>query len=608
MCGICGYLAREKLKSGSELLRNMGQTIAHRGPDDMGFYEEDEIGLCHRRLSILDLSSKGHQPMQYSERYIIVFNGEIYNYVEIRDKLKEVGYVFCTSTDTEVILAAYAHWGKKCVEYFNGMWAFAIWDSEEKELFCARDRFGVKPFYYHINEERFLFASEIKALIKDVNIERIANEPIVYDYLTQGLLEHTDETFFTGIYKLPAGSYATIDKELNISIVKYYDVCFSEQTKGKISEEDQKVFRDLFEQSVRFRLRADVPVGSCLSGGLDSSAIVCCMDDILKKQKSDVLQHTFSYCTTDKRIDERKYMKAVENSTDVIPHQIFSKVSGLKNELEDLIYFQDEPFSSTGMYASYCVYRAAKENNIKVLLDGQGADEILCGYRKSRVYYVRSLLREKRFIKGFLELMGSVTQIRQSMFLKNDIFKLKKILFKKEVINKRDFLRKDFKEKVKGFDYSRANNFQHNDVFVVSLPALLRYADRNSMAFSVESRLPFLDVNFVEYCAALPLGKKMHKGWSKYIMRKSLLLPSIIKKRKDKIGFATPEDIWLKTEREYFKKIFENENIRSKDFVDTDQLLNNWDEILDKDNGTGLFRYICLELWMQKFDVKTKRK
>lgn len=607
MCGICGYITKgkENIDEYRELLNKMQQSIAHRGPDDVGIYQESGIGLAHRRLSILDLSSKGHQPMEYKDKYVVVYNGEIYNYLELKEELVKKGYVFDSDTDTEVLVAAYDCWGKECLELFNGMWAFAIWDKVEKKVFCARDRFGVKPFYYHINGERFIFASEIKCLLKDEKIQRIANKNIVYDYLTQGLVEHTEETFFDKIYKLPAATYMIIQNGEIMEKSAYYDVDFVEDIKGKVSMNDIIEFGNLFRDAVSLRLRADVPVGSCLSGGLDSSSIVCCVDELIHADASEIEQHTFSFCTNDSRIDERKYMHAVTEETKTISHQIFLDDSDLKKELNDLIYTQDEPFSSTGMYASYCVYRDAKNNNVSVLLDGQGADEILCGYRKSRIYYVKRLIKCKKFFSAFKEMICSINQMNSTMFLKNDLYKVKRIIFKeKGKITNNDYLKKNFKEKVKGYDYDRSIDFQHNDVFKVSLPALLRYADRNSMAFSVESRLPFLDYRFVEFCAKQPLSKKIKNGTSKYIMRQSLKMPDIVKKRKDKIGFATPEDVWLKNNSEYLKGIFNGETFLTEQFVDRRKILEEWDDILERQNGAGLFRYVCLELWARVFEVK----
>lgn len=608
MCGICGYssISKNVTDKYKILLNDMQKSMFHRGPNDMGMFQEGNVGLCHRRLSIIDLSSKGHQPMEYIGRYLITYNGEIYNYIELRKELMEYGYCFETNTDTEVLIAAYDCWKEKCLLKFNGMWAFAIWDRKEEVMFCSRDRFGVKPFYYHINEERFLFASEIKTLLCDSAIKRVANNNIVYDYITQGLVEHTEETFFEGIKKLPAASYFFVKNGKVIKKAQYYDVQFSEKIENKVTEKNIEDFSKLFRKAVELRLRADVPVGSCLSGGLDSSSIVCCVDELLKtEEKSE--QHTFSFCTEDKRVDERKYMKAVVDETKVIAHQVFSDEKGLIDELTDLIYTQDEPFSSTGMYASYCVYRDAKQNGVTVLLDGQGADEILCGYRKSRIYYIKQLFSQKKYWSVIREGILSILQVKNSMFIKNDIDKIKRIVFPNRKRTKpASYMNKNFSDNVKGYDYDRQKNFQHNDIFVVSLPALLRYADRNSMAFSVESRLPFLDFNFVEFCADLSVSKKICNGMSKYIMRKSLKMPEIVRKRKDKIGFATPEDIWIKRNSSSFKKLFQEDEVRMGQIIDYKRLLSEWDSIVDRQHGTGLFRYICLELWARKFDVISK--
>lgn len=613
MCGICGYILKnvnvsyEDINEYKLLLNDMQKALQHRGPDDYGIIQENEMGLGHRRLSIVDLSKKGHQPMTYMNRYVITYNGEIYNYIELREQLKGQGYIFSTNTDTEVLLAAYACWKEKCLEKLNGMWAFAIWDKKEQILFCARDRFGVKPFYYHVDDRRILFASEIKALLKDSKIDRIANGAIVYDYLTQGLVEHTNETFFEGIYKLPPSTYMIIKAGQILVQKKYYDVEFSKDIVGKITEEEIDNFTQVFQSAVKMRLRADVSVGSCLSGGLDSSAIVCSVDKIIKEQKRKVEQHTFSFCTEDKRIDERKYMDAVTKETNTIPHQVFSDNNELLDEIQDLIYTQEEPFSSTGMYASYCVYRLARKNNVVVLLDGQGADEILCGYRKSRIYYIKRLLKNKKILRAIKEGLCSFSQVKGALFIKNDLYKIKRIIFsnkKTKAVN--DFLTQQYRDNVKGYDYKREDDFQYNDLFKISLPALLRYADKNSMAFSVESRLPYLDYRFVEICSQLSLNKKIKNGISKYIMRQALEMPECIRKRRDKIGFATPEDVWIKNSSDSLLNIFKASNFRTAAYIDRSKVIDNWDDIIYKNKGTGLFRYVCLELWARKFDVICK--
>lgn len=610
MCGICGLLTRGNTqKEDSELLRAMNKRLLHRGPDDEGYYEDSKIMLGHRRLSILDLSEAGHQPMEYLDRYVIAFNGEIYNYIELREALEKEGYAFRTKTDTEVIMAAYDKYGYGCFERFNGMWAIALWDKKEEQLLLSRDRFGIKPLYYYVDEQRLIFASEIKALLEDKTIKRRANDNIVYDYLTQGLMDHTDETFFENIYRFPQASYAVLDSSLDLKFHPYWKMDFCEETGTGLNDESVRKFRDLFRQSVKLRLRSDVPVGSCLSGGLDSSAIVCCIDEIRKKERRTGKQFTFSYRADDARIDEFRYMQAVIDETDVKAEFVTPRASELFEDLDSLIYHQDEPFTTTGMYAGYRVYKKAKECNVKVLLDGQGADELLCGYRKSRLYYIAMLKREKKYIKLIKELILSISQARSSKSIKSmqksDFNKILRILHKdkKRSNISLEYYNSEFINSTRGYDYDRHDNFQYNDVYKISLPALLRFTDRNSMAFSVESRLPFLDYKFAEYCGSLPISQKLVNGYSKAIMRKALKMPERIRKRKDKIGFATPEDLWMKKESSKIRSIMESDKFRAKRYVDQKKILGSWDAIINHNAIPYFFRIVCLERWMQIFEV-----
>lgn len=611
MCGICGMIKKTKLeKSDKEIIIQMRDTLAHRGPDDKGYFQEENIGLGHRRLSILDLSQAGHQPMEYMKRYVIAFNGEIYNYIELRDELIQKGYAFQTQTDTEVVMAAYDLFGTECFKKFNGMWALALWDRQEKKLILSKDRFGVKPLYYYRDEEKLIFASEIKALLEDKSICRRANDNIVYDYLTQGLMDHTNETFFEGIYKFPQASYAILDESLQLEVNEFWKMDFCKETGRGIRKGDVQEFKSLFEQSVRLRMRSDVPVGSCLSGGLDSSSIVCCIDDILKKEKkADAKQFTFSYRADDEKIDEYQYMQAVIEQTSVNAEFVSPKSEGLFEDLNSLIYYQDEPFTTTGMYAGYCVYKKAKECNVKVLLDGQGADELLCGYRKSRIYYIGRLKKEKKYFKLLKELLLSVSQVKSSKSIKSmqksDFNKIMRIINKDKKRSNipLEYYNDEFISNVKGYDYDRHDDFQYNDVYNISLPALLRFTDRNSMAFSVESRLPFLDYHFAEFCANLPISQKINNGYSKAIMRKALIMPEKIRKRKDKIGFATPEDKWIRKESSRIKEIIETSDFKAKRFVNQKQILDNWEDIINHNAIPYFFRIICLERWMEIFEV-----
>lgn len=609
MCGICGVIKKKKITDeDSELVRKMSKVIAHRGPDDEGFFDTEHISIGHRRLSIIDISSAGHQPMKYLGRYTITFNGEIYNYVELRKDLIKEGYKFVTNTDTEVIMASYDFWGVECFNKFNGMWALVIYDATDNKVVLSRDRFGVKPLYYYKREDYIVFASEIKAILQDKTIERKANDNIVYDYLSQGLIDHTKETFFRGIYQFPRASYVSTDfVAFDFTPVTYWNLDFNGEIEDNATKEECASFKRLFENSVKLRLRSDVPVGSCLSGGLDSSAIVCTIDNLKEDAQK---QHTFSYRADVKKLDEYKYMEVVINETNVEASFVSPESNDLMSEIDDLIYHQDEPFSTTGMFAGYCVYREAKNKGVTVLLDGQGADELLCGYRKSRIYYIKKLLKDHKYANALRELCLSMSQVKSSLIFdsnrKSDIKKILRIVGINKSGNNfgEQYYNQDFLRKTTGYGYDRNKDFQYNDVFHISLPSLLRYTDRNSMAFSVESRLPFLDYRFAEYCARLSISKKIEKGYSKAIMRKSLRLPDKIKYRKDKLGFVTPEDEWIKKTNEEIKKVFLNDNFRADRYLDRKNIVRDWDKIIYEGKIPYFFRMYCLEKWMQIFEVE----
>lgn len=605
MCGICGIINKTGITVEERtLIKKMNEIQRHRGPDDEGEYIEKTVALGHRRLSIFDLSAAGHQPMLYKEKYVISYNGEVYNYPELKKELKKEGYRFFSNTDTEVILAAYDRWGIECLHRFNGFWAFALYNIETKELILSRDRFGVKPLYYCVNEKRIIFASEIKAILEDRSVERVANENVVQDFLINGLVDFSDETFYKGIFRIPAGCNMIIHPDLSYKIQQYYEMKFSDCVDEKISADKIKNFKKLFVKAVGLRMRADVKVGSCLSGGLDSSSIVCQVNELLKKREKRDKQETFSACYKNFELDESKYINAVRMKTGVKSNLVYPDSAGIRNDLEKVIYHQDEPFATMSIYASYCVMRCAKEKGVTVLLDGQGADEILCGYRKSRIYYIKKLISNKKYINAIKEFLYSLSQFKITESRKNDILKIKQILFKQTDMEKEKyFLSEEFAKQDLKFQYNFVDDFIYTDFYNISLPALLRFADRNSMAFSIEDRLPFLDFTFVEFVSKLPLSAKICNGYSKYIMRKALPMPEIIRKRKDKIGFSVPDLLWINENKDYFLSIFHNESFRSKRFVDNRKIVRNWEKILSGEIKVDLFRYICMELWMQMFSV-----
>lgn len=608
MCGICGLYNRHmNLKEKEALVFAMNRAQKHRGPDDDGVYADNNVGLGHVRLSIIDLSQAGHQPMSYMDRYTIIYNGEIYNYIELRAQLEKLHYQFRSETDTEVLLAAYDCWGEQCQEKLNGLWAFAIYDNRTGTLFLSRDRYGVKPLYYTRLPGYFLFASEIKSILKNPGVDRVANDQAVLDYLVNGFVDCEEETFFKGIYRLPAGSCMIVQGDKDPVIRRYYHLEYMEST-GHAERDAVETFRALFQDSIRLRLRADVPIGSCLSGGLDSSAIVCESSRQLKEKGAENMQKTYSACYKGSPNDESRYIEEVLRETGIRGFSCYPSAKSLWEDLDHLIYTQDEPFMSTSMYASYCVMRLAHQEGAKVLLDGQGADEMLCGYRKARVYYVKKLLENKKIWSAAREAILYIPYMRKhNSSLLADIGMLRQFLGRKDLKDiKRKYLKEDFAAGGTANSYQNNERFLINDFEKISLPALLRYTDRNSMAFSIEDRLPFLDYRLVDFSMRLPLGAKIHRGYSKYIMRKALDMPEKIRVRKDKIGFYTPELQWLAQYSEQYRALFEGDDFRAGKYIDQKKLVRDWEELISGKDSIGLFRYICLEKWMRIFEVRSE--
>lgn len=606
MCGIAGIINFHGINEADrKMITAMSNRIRHRGPDGEGLFFDKFIGLAHRRLSIIDTSDKGRQPMTYLDRYTVTFNGEIYNYIELREELTALGYSFLSDSDTEVLLAAYDCYGKECVKKFNGMWAFILYDNIKKEVFISRDRYGVKPLHYFFGDGYILFASEIKALLCDERIKRVANDELVYDFLVDSLLDHTDSTFFKDIYKIPPASYAIIrlDEEIDsICPILYYEVDFSKIDNNLKFEDARDEFRFIFNDSIGKRLRSDVPVGTCLSGGLDSSSIVTAVSRVFSERSEE--QHTFSFTPSDKRINERKYVDDVLAGKNIVPHFINDNDFEIESDFLQLIDAQEEPFRTMSMFAGYLVYKTARENGIIVLLDGQGADEILCGYRKSRIYNIKRLVRDQHYLTATKEFLLSISQVETTSSIKADMEKVKKIFnnqneFKSNYIRE-DFLLAHFSKNIYG-----DGDFQNADVKLISLPILLRYVDRNSMAVSVESRLPFLDYRLVDLCAKIPVSMKIKNGYSKYIMREALELPHSIKYRKSKFGFTVPETMWIKKYENFFKGFFAQDRFKAEKYIDRIAVLDDWDRLVEGSDKNLLFRMISVTAWMEMFDVRT---
>ena len=605
----------------------MNKKIAHRGPDGEGYYVDRNIAFGHRRLAIIDLSKAGHQPMRYvgkNGEYIITYNGEVYNYIELRQELREFGYEFKSNTDTEVILASYDKWGVECLNRFNGMWAFVIYDKSKNILFGARDRFGVKPFYYINNEKFFAFASEIKALLPVLQ-RRVLNENAVVEYLMFGMeREAVEEGFFKGVFELLPSHAFTLDLyTYHVNKWKYFNLelsdCYEKFDNNKLEKYAVNLRRLIF-RAIEIRLRSDVTIGSCLSGGLDSSTIVCVISDILKKREIKTVgkrQKVFTAVYKETEIDESRWAKMVVDKTKAEWHKVYPNDADLMEDLTDLVYTQEIPFGSTSIYAQYRVMKLAREMGVKVLLDGQGGDELFTGYTPYYATFFRELLANFDMKALYRELRGlsnspvSFPILVKELMLKHclsEIVPKKIIYFLVSRFSKRiKCMSRDLKPLIKESIYSyidslpkTLNEHLYKLLISDSLRRLLRYEDRNSMRFGIEARVPFADdIDLIKYAFKIPSVYKIHSGWSKYILRVSMngILPHNILNRRDKIGFATPERVWFsKKRKDILFLLLENRNLLS-DFVSIDVIIEDLknNEIIQ--DHSFVWRVLNLALW-----------
>jgi asparagine synthase (glutamine-hydrolysing) len=615
MCGIVGLISVKGRKLSEDSIKPLTELISHRGPNDAGHFIDENLALGHRRLSILDLSSDGHQPMHYMERYTIIFNGEIYNYIELRSQLIEKGYRFKSKTDTEVIMAAYDHWKEDCLHQFNGMWAFAIFDKLENKLFCSRDRFGVKPFYYFQKGDLFAFASEIKAFTALPGwAPRIQKENMI-DFLVYGIFNHRDEVLFKDVYQLRGGHKLVFNLNSNsYQITKWYDL-ENRITEFKGSFDEAKTeFHNLFSDSVKLRLRSDVKVGSCLSGGLDSSSIVGVVNDQLKLQGNAEIQNTVSSCFAEKKFDEQNFIDAVVEKTNVKAHKIYPDFDQLFSLFEKITWHQDNPLASASSFAQWCVFEKAKHENLIVMLDGQGADEILAGYSSFFDANLISLFREGSWGRFTSELRAnrklhgmssakSLTSILKSL-IPVPIFRAL-TSFK----NRKQFSWLKTEHPGHPFHGGSAlasiKDYSLQQIFFTSLPMLLHNEDRNSMAFSVESRVPFLDYRLVEFTLGLPSSFKILEGKTKFILREALgrYLPDSVKNRTDKMGFVTPEQLWIAKNQTRFESELKEASTMFGDLVDASVLISDFRKDIQTGitPGSAYWRLVSAKVWAKAF-------
>jgi asparagine synthase (glutamine-hydrolysing) len=606
MCGICGIINRSGEPVNGESIRRMMRRLSHRGPDDEGVYLDSNVGLGHVRLSIIDLSKAGAQPMfDSSGRYCILHNGEVYNYLELREELVSK-YEFMSQTDTEVILYSYLEWGIDCLERFNGMFAFAIYDSKDDVLLIARDRFGIKPMYYYLDDEYFIFASEIGAILAVLPGQNITDNNAIFDYLVFNRTDQHCDTFYLNIKRLEHGHYV-ICRDDRPSFREWY--CLKTRIGNTFGTYDD--FKETLIDSVRLRLRSDVPVGVCLSGGLDSSSITSILTRIL--HKSDL--QTFSAVYGDGvEGDESMYLNLLQkNIYDM--HKTVPTVDTLLSDIESFIVCHGEPVPSTGPYAQYKVMELAK-GKVKVLLDGQGGDEILAGYHYFFGTYLKELLSHLRLRIFVKELVAYYSKHKSLYALQSLVFySLPNALKTRARLAGRDYLDREFYLQHSTTTQLPSTLFNARTLqeslinhFLYKLEHLLKWEDRNSMFFSLESRVPFLDHRLVEKTLSLSPERVINDGMTKYILRQAMegIIPESIRLRRDKVGFLTPEQQWFRSPKlqAYVRDILNSDTFRRRPYFDHGKCVRIYDaHMRGRVNASrDIWKWINLELWLRNLE------
>ncbi len=657
MCGITGVLSIHQSLPAFHIQRAT-RILRHRGPDDEGYLGihpasgtavpfggpdsrvelpdvasaefSARIWLGHRRLAIIDTSAAGHQPMASADgKKWLVYNGEIYNYRELRQELGQAGCVFSSRTDSEVILAAYEKWGEGCLQRFNGMWALAILDMERKCLFLARDRMGIKPLYFFRDKDYFVFASEIKSILTYPFVAKKINREVVFDYLALGYEDREDETAFKNIYELPPAQHMTLRLgDHRCDLKKYYELDFQAEPRplepGKLPEYSRDLL-ELLVRSIRLRLHSDVPLGSCLSGGIDSSAIVCLVSGILRESPVAAVgdrQKVFTACFPGQAIDESGYAKIVAAKAGAAWHPVVPQAGEMAHDLADLVYCQELPFGSTSIYAQYRIMKAVRQEGIKVLLDGQGGDELFGGYRQFFPPYYHELLTHFLWHELGMNVRGIAHSPFGASYLLKGVFKniAKKItpaaiknFARKKIAEKNGLLNEEFSRACQHryqrgieFEFFSLNEMLGSYMTGFHLKSLLRYEDRNSMRFAIESRTPFADDNdLIAFMFQIPAAYKIHQGWSKFLLRRTLAgsVPEPVLWRRDKIAFATPEASWL---RQIKNELRFYASGPYQDFIDIKKLAENWDSLfcaLPDSGFSQLWRVINFLIWAKTFDL-----
>ena len=633
MCGLAVVLALPGHRVPATLCAKLDAALEHRGPDASGqaTYLRDgaacapeaaEVALVHRRLSIIDLDARANQPMSSADgRYVVIFNGEIYNYVELREELARAGHSFQTTSDTEVLIAAFASWGEQALRRFVGMFAFALLDRQRRELVLARDPFGIKPLFFASGGALFAVASEIGPLLDVPGVRRDIDQARTCLFLSTGQTDESERTMFAGVRSLPAGSFARIALNApSVRPISYWtpSVAPYERAPGFAARE----LRETFLDSVKLHLRSDVATGIALSGGIDSSSILACARHV-GGPKLDL--RTFSFTATGSEVDETPYIEIAARAVGAQSHMVRIEPDEIVSDIDRLVAVQGEPFGSLSMYAQHRVMGLARQHGIKVILDGQGADELFAGYRPYLARRLTELLASFRvseairFLRAMVSLPGA-SPVLIAQALEPAVSPRLRGLLRRMIgrpvlppwIDARWFADRTALTTVRSL--TGGTRFFH-DALVQGLtetvlPALLRYGDRNSMAFSIESRVPFLTPALADLAYSLPAAQLVDsRATSKAVLRLAMrgIVPDAILDRRDKVAFSTPDRMWARSLQPWFVRTFSSDAARSLPWLKPDLALQALEQRTARSApfGFDLWRTISVIRWIERFNVAT---
>jgi len=632
MCGLAGIFNFRGRPIDPVVLESMSRCLAHRGPDDHGLILLDtapdearpdpakatgcNLGLASRRLAILDLSPAGRMPLANEDKSIhVVFNGEIYNYRELRTELKSLGHQFKTGTDTEVIVHAYEEWGLDCQNRFNGMWAFALYDHRKRRLFCSRDRMGVKPFYYYHNDQVFVFASEIKALLEHPGVPRRPSPRAMFNYLARSyrFVDSRPTTFFEDLRQIEPGGYLLITAD-GLTFNDYWRLDPAHTTQYSSEAEYVDHYLDLLRNSVRLRLRSDVPLACQLSGGLDSSVVAC----LAAKQLGPGLP-VFSACYDEPPFDETEYIRPTAGRIRAEAHRIYPQPDALLEVLPRIIRLFDEPVCTVTFYAHWQVMSAVRQKGYRVILNGHGADELTAGYYDHFLHHFGDLRTQgangdlSREVEAWLTRHGRqrAEQMKEYFRIMDHGIPYMEAYLKRfapyENCLTPEFLAQGLNDQSNPEPFgSRLSNRLYQELRFETLPAVLKAEDRTTMAHAIESRLPFLDYRLVEYAFSIPNQLKIRNGLGKYIQRRALvgLIPEKVRARAEKVGFNAPSEKWFRGElRQPLESAWRSACLFERGVLSRPGFERIWAE---HQSGTAnhyqfLWQVLNLDLWLKAY-------